>query len=148
MDGRGLIKGPGSFVVRFRPMRVLIATSEESIASVVSTLIRRVRPEATIIVADDVAGLGDDSDLAIVAVNSLDAGACSPEERIDRVLAGIRALRSPVLALVGWPEDGEARARAAGARAVLPMPFDVAALLAAVDRLLPQSSRQPDGSCS
>ncbi len=126
-------------------MRVLIATSEDSLSDVLSKVLRRSYPEAHLVVVDDLAGLDDRAELAIVAVNSLTAGDCSPEERIDRVLEKMGRLFCPVIALVGWPEDGEERARAAGARAVLPMPFDVGALLAAVESVLPQSSKQPAG---
>lgn len=114
-------------------MRVLIATSEPSIAHVLSTLLRRSYPDAHLIVIDDLAGLDDRAGLAIVAVNSLTAGDRSPEERIERVLARVSELTVPVIALVGWPEDGEERARAAGVRAVLPMPLDVGALLRAIE---------------
>lgn len=114
-------------------MRALIAASEPSLRQGLERLLRRTRPDILPIGVDDLAGLGNDAELAIVAVNSLDAGDCEPAERINRVLARVAELQLPVIALVGWPEDGMERARAAGARAVVGMAMDVGEMLRAVE---------------
>lgn len=114
-------------------MRALLAASDPSLRQGLERLLRHARPDILPIAVDDLAGLGDDAELAIVAVNSLDAGDCGPAERVERVLRRMAELRAPVIALVGWPENGEERARAAGARAVLGMPMDVGDLLRAVE---------------
>lgn len=114
-------------------MRALIAASESSLRQGLERLLRRALPDILPIGVDDLAGLGEDAELAIVAVNSLDAGDCEPAERVERVLRRVAELQVPVIALVGWPEDGVERARAAGARAALGMPFEAGELLRAVE---------------